>query len=293
MRILFLSVISAMLFLVSCKNETGSFKTSNNFEYTVHEKGTGEKAKVGDYVLFTYQILGDGELKQAALDPDAPGILKVEDAETAKTQKNYFNEIMANVQVGDSISLNIPTDSIGNPMLSAQGIKIMTYTMKITKILDDAGYQGFIAEREQKAKEKATVKMQALPEVMDAVATFLESKAAGTLEAETLESGLVIKKIDEGTGAMGEAGKTATVEYYGALEDGKKFDTSFERGDSFSFPIGQQQVIKGWDEALTHLKEGDKAVIWIPSELGYGENGAGEIPPGAPLVFYIEVISIK
>lgn len=294
MRILFLSMISAALFFASCKSETGSFKTSNNFEYTVHEKGSGEKAKVGDYVLFTYQIFGDEELKQSALDPDAPGILKIEDAETAKTQKNYFNEIMANAQAGDSISLFIPTDSIGNPMLTAQGIKMMIYTMRITKILDEAGYQGFIAEREKESQAKAAEKLKMLPDVQAAVEKFIADKKTNTLEgAETLENGLIIKKIAEGSGAMGEEGKTATVEYYGALEDGKKFDTSIERGDSFSFPIGQKQVIEGWDITLTKLKEGDKAVVWIPSELGYGENPAGEIPPGSPLIFYIEVISIK
>ena len=293
MRILFFSMISAAMLLVSCKTDTGAFKTSNGFDYTVITKGTGEVAKVGDYVLFTYEILGDGEVKQSALDPEAPGILKIEDAETAKAQKNYFNELMIKAQVGDSISLNIPTDSIGNPMLTAQGIKVMTYNLKIQKILDEPGYQAFLVDREAASKKKAESKMGMLPEVMDAVATFIEEKKAGTVVGETLESGVIIKKLAEGTGAMGEVGKTATVEYYGATEDGKKFDTSIERGDAFSFPIGQQQVIAGWDEALTKLKEGDKAVIWIPADKAYGENGAGEIPPGAPLIFYIEVISIK
>ncbi|HMS68799.1 MAG TPA: FKBP-type peptidyl-prolyl cis-trans isomerase [Saprospiraceae bacterium] len=294
MRLSFLlSICVSVMLFTACKKETGTFKTSNNFEYIIHTKGTGPKVKVGEYVLFTYKILGDGVVKQESLDPSEPGVLKVEDAAAAKTQKNFFNEVVINAQVGDSITLNIPADSLGNPMLAQQGIKVMTYTMKIQKILDEAGYTAFTAEKEEAMKAKTAERMKMLPEVTTMVEGFIAEKKAGTLTAETLPSGLMIKKVAEGTGVKGEKDKVATVEYYGALENGTSFDNSFQRPDAFSFPIGQQQVIPGWDEALTQLKVGDKAIVYIPSELAYGPADQGSIPANSNLIFYIEVKDIK
>jgi FKBP-type peptidyl-prolyl cis-trans isomerase len=77
------------------------------------------------------------------------------------------------------------------------------------------------------------------------------------------------------------------------LTNGKKFDDSFERGTPIPFTLGVGQVIQGWDEGIALLKEGDKAVLFIPSELGYGETGAGaDIPPNAELVFYVELVTV-
>lgn len=108
----------------------------------------------------------------------------------------------------------------------------------------------------------------------------------------TLEdSGLGIKIVEEGTGALPEKGKKVTVHYTGKLEDGTTFDSSIERGQPFGFVLGQGRVIKGWDEGIAKLKIGSKAWLQIPPELGYGARGAGNaIPPNATLYFYVEVI---
>jgi len=105
-------------------------------------------------------------------------------------------------------------------------------------------------------------------------------------------------KIDEikaGTGAEATAGKTISVHYTGTLAaDGKKFDSSVDRGQPFQFILGAGQVIRGWDMGLMGMKVGGKRKLTIPASLGYGERGAGNvIPPNAILVFEVELLGVK
>lgn len=110
----------------------------------------------------------------------------------------------------------------------------------------------------------------------------------------TTESGLKYYDIVEGEGDMPEAGQTVVVHYTGWLEDGQQFDSSLERGSPFTFIIGQGNVIPGWDEGVTTMRPGGKRQLVIPPELGYGDNGSGGvIPPGATLIFDVELIEIQ
>lgn len=110
----------------------------------------------------------------------------------------------------------------------------------------------------------------------------------------TMPSGL--KYLDQvvGTGDAAVAGKTVSVHYTGWLENGKKFDSSVDRGQPFSFPLGAGQVIKGWDEGVQGMKVGGKRKLTIPSDLGYGSRGAGGvIPPNARLIFDVELLGVR
>lgn len=105
------------------------------------------------------------------------------------------------------------------------------------------------------------------------------------------ESGLYYKIENEGSGQKPTKGNTVAVHYKGMLADGTVFDSSHKRGQPLEFPIGMGHVIAGWDEGLMLLKEGSKARLVIPSELGYGAQGAGGvIPPNATLVFDVELV---
>jgi len=108
------------------------------------------------------------------------------------------------------------------------------------------------------------------------------------------ESGLKYYDFVEGEGNMPEVGQTVVVHYTGWLEDGTKFDSSLDRGEPFSFPVGMGSVIPGWDEGVATMKVGGKRQLVIPPELGYGETGAGAtIPPGATLIFEVELLEIQ
>ena len=107
----------------------------------------------------------------------------------------------------------------------------------------------------------------------------------------TSSSGLQYIDLKVGTGATAQAGQTVAVHYTGWLENGKKFDSSVDRGQPFSFPLGAGRVIKGWDEGVQGMKVGGKRKLIIPSNLGYGARGAGGvIPPHATLIFEVELL---
>lgn len=110
----------------------------------------------------------------------------------------------------------------------------------------------------------------------------------------TTPSGL--KYVDQtvGTGDVAVVGKNVSVHYTGWLENGKKFDSSVDRGQPFSFPLGAGRVIKGWDEGVQGMKVGGKRKLTIPSDLGYGSRGAGGvIPPNATLIFDVELLGVR
>ena len=110
----------------------------------------------------------------------------------------------------------------------------------------------------------------------------------------TTESGLKYYDLEVGEGPSPEPGQLVSVHYTGWLEDGKKFDSSLDRGQPFTFPIGMGQVIPGWDEGVGTMKVGGQRQLVIPSELAYGEQGAGGvIPPNAILIFEVELLDVQ
>lgn len=106
---------------------------------------------------------------------------------------------------------------------------------------------------------------------------------------------LKIETTQEGTGdRVTKNGDKISVHYTGKLEDGTKFDSSVDRGTPFEFTIGQGQVIAGWEKGLLDMKVGEKRILTIPSDMGYGAQGAGGvIPPNATLIFEVELMGIK
>ena len=109
----------------------------------------------------------------------------------------------------------------------------------------------------------------------------------------TTESGLQIEEIKVGDGAVATAGQFVSVHYTGWLTNGNKFDSSKDRDEPYEFPLGQRNVIAGWDEGVQGMQIGGVRKLTIPPQLGYGTRGAGGvIPPNATLVFDVELLEI-
>jgi len=108
-------------------------------------------------------------------------------------------------------------------------------------------------------------------------------------------SELQIDDIVVGTGASPRKGQTVVVHYTGWLTDGKKFDSSVDRGEPLEFQIGVGQVIQGWDEGVLTMKIGGKRKLTIPPELAYGNHDVGDglIPPNSTLIFEVELLDLK
>ena len=110
----------------------------------------------------------------------------------------------------------------------------------------------------------------------------------------TTPSGLQYEDAVVGEGAEATKGKQVAVHYTGWLTDGSKFDSSKDRNDPFQFPLGQRNVIAGWDEGVQGMRIGGTRKLTIPPQLGYGARGAGGvIPPNATLVFEVELLDIQ
>ena len=115
----------------------------------------------------------------------------------------------------------------------------------------------------------------------------------GAFAAITTRSGLTYLITKKGTGVRPKKGDTVILHYTGMLTNGVKFDSSRD-GKPLSFKLGVGQVIKGWDEGVAKLRVGDHAILLVPSELGYGSKGAGDvIPPDANLIFVVEIVDVK
>ncbi len=124
--------------------------------------------------------------------------------------------------------------------------------------------------------------------------TEAEAPAAEEGIIVTTESGLQYEDLVVGDGPEAKTHDNVSVHYTGWLTDGTKFDSSVDRGTPFEFHLGAGQVIKGWDEGVAGMKVGRKRKLTIPPELGYGDRGSGDkIPPGATLVFEVELLGIK
>jgi peptidylprolyl isomerase len=109
---------------------------------------------------------------------------------------------------------------------------------------------------------------------------------------QTTASGLKVKLTQKGNGTQAISGSTVAVHYTGTLLDGKKFDSSRDRGQPIKFKLGEGRVIKGWDEGIALLKVGDRATFTIPPSIGYGERDMGAIPPNSTLIFDVELVEV-
>ena len=155
---------------------------------------------------------------------------------------------------------------------------------KSSPVVELESYEQKIQDFALKRRDEQSAKIAA------ADRKFLE-KAALEKGAVKSDSGLIYFSVKEGSGVSPQATDTVVVNYRGTLTDGKEFDSSYARNEPLEIQV--EGVIPCWAEGLQKMKVGGRAKLLCPSELAYGDEGAGEIPPGAALVFEVELLSIK
>lgn len=187
--------------------------------------------------------------------------------------------------LGTRIALNLNANNIDTLSYAAFVDGIKDVLKKKTLKFDDNACNNIINTKLQEMASKGSAKEK------EASAKFLaeNKKKAGVT---TTASGLQYEVITMGTGIKPTAEDTVVCHYAGTLINGKEFDNSYKRGEPISFPV--TGVIKGWTEAVQLMPKGSKWKLYIPSELGYGDRGAGQdIPGGAALIFEVELVDVK
>jgi len=219
------------------------------------------------------------------LKHDAPGKLSMANSGPATNGSQFFithietswldgkHTVFGNVEEGQDV---VDAVAQGDEM-SIEIIRVGTGAEAYNAVEAFRTFEGSRAKREEEEKKKQQ-------EILDTVA----------LGYDETTSGLRYKILQNGDGKQAIKGANVSVHYKGQLLDGTVFDSSYKRKQPIDFPVGVGQVIAGWDEGILLLKVGDKARFVIPSNLAYGESGAGGvIPPNATLIFDVELMDVK
>lgn len=293
-----ISIISITLLLIiammSCETATDTFKKSpiSGYSYEVYQAGSGDKAEVGKYVYFQFDIYDDRDsLLQSYRNQKQMPSIKIPPIDDEARKGNPVVDVLSNLVVGDSIGIVMPKDSMSNLPLGYEYVENFIYAIAVKEVVDEATFKARIAQMQEEEQAKAAALQEQFPSIVELANETLDAYKAGTLETVEVEGGLKYYIHEQGTGAMPVDGAMAAMLYYGALVSNKvSFDNSYERGRSYPFRVGQGSVIKGWDVGVKYLPVGTKASLFIPSSMGYGENGfPPDIPADSELYFYVEV----
>jgi FKBP-type peptidyl-prolyl cis-trans isomerase len=205
---------------------------------------------------------------------------------TLKTQKEKASYALG-MKIGGDLRKQGVNEAV-DPALAARGLKDALAGSKALLTEEDEKAALTQLQTELRGKMDAKSREAAAPARKEGEAFLSANKTKQGVV--TLPSGLQYKIITAGTGPKPTASDTVTCNYSGTLIDGTEFDNSYKRGEPASFPV--TGVIKGWTEALQLMPVGSKWQLFIPSDLAYGDPGRPGIPPGATLVFEVEVLSI-
>lgn len=281
---------AGILLIAAACSKSSEGTTPSGFKYIHHIKNDGPKPQAGEYVYFHVEMTnGDSVLFTSRTEPEMPLVLMPTAEEMAGQRPSPVLEGLNLMSVGDSLTIFFPVDSLG-PQRPAgfENADFVVYNLYLTEIKTAAQYEE-AASAEQAASEAVLAGVR--EQTQSLLTEFKEGKLADRLQKT--ESGMQYVLLEEGTGAAATPGQGVTGHYYGILMDGTEFDNSYSRGQPFSFDAGVGQVIPGWDEAFTTLKQGSKAVLFIPANLAYGERENAVIPANSDLVFYIDFLSVK
>ena len=281
-----LSALFLMLSLLTgCSNAPKGYQaTDNGLYYRLFTNNGGENPQIGDLL----------ELTMSCSVNDTVVILPLTKNIIPMTEPSFWSDFVEGFSMmhkGDSASFIVDIDSsfvnlFGYNTLPPQfnSTDIMRFEVRLDDFYPESEFRFRMIENIKKnypaETEKAASELNA----------YLEKSG---VVAQPTSTGLYYVKTQDGTGEKPSKGSTVKAHYTGCLLDGTVFDTSIERGEPIEFVLGVGQVIPGWDEGIALMSKGEKAVLYIPYYLAYGDRDLGVIPPFSNLVFEVELIDFK
>jgi len=254
--------------------------------YIEDKRGSGRKPKIDEMVTINLEVrLLDGTKVFSTADRGEP----FEYQYGKKFDTDGLEEGVGMMRKGGKATLIVPHQIAYGAEARGQVIQpfsTIIYEVELVNIRSKEAYDKELAAK-QAQKEAENQKRKENEKVLRN--KYLSDNG---ITVEPTASGLYYIDIEEGTGKQAVAGSTVQVHYTGKLLDGTVFDTSIDKGQPLEFQLGQGRVIKGWDEGIAMMKEGGKATLIVPSDIAYGAQDKGIIPPYSTLVFDVELISV-
>ncbi|PJA98453.1 MAG: hypothetical protein CO128_07315 [Ignavibacteriales bacterium CG_4_9_14_3_um_filter_30_11] len=273
---LFMSIILMVFTVIGCSNKNDVVKKESGLMFKDDTLGTGNVAKTGDFVSLHFR---------AWIIKDSTNIFTDWSKDTTRVKS----------RLGDSYVYDRPIKYI----LNEDGGFVKGATEGIVG-LKEGGTRTIIIPSKLAYGEtgfrtippnsdiKLVVELLAAHELVK-----VEPWKVDSTKYITTKSGLKYIVIEKGTGSVPDSGDVITLNYSGYLTNGKKFDSSVERGDPISYPFKMQRMIDGFQEGTAMMNKGSKYRLLIPAKLAYGERAMGEIPPNSDLMFDLEMVDIK
>ncbi len=270
----FVVFILFVFIIAGCNKQPNVVSLDNGIKYSIDSVGNGKVAKLGDFVSIHFQgwYLTDKDKKDLFNDWSKDSSKKVQSLGSSRE----FHPVNIKLAEGQFIK--------GSEL----GIEGMKVGEKRTIIIPDSLAYG----KKGLGPVPPNSDIKVVVDLLE-IKVPVERWKVDTTAAFVTSSGLKFIPVKEGTGAKADSGKIVKVNYSGYFLDGRKFDSSVDRGQPIQFALGAGQVIPGWEQGIALMKEGGKAELIIPSNLAYGEKGRGEIPPNSTLVFDVELLEVR
>ena len=296
-----MAVLAIMLMgTISACNDNSPYpgykKTDTGLYYQFFKQNTGEQPQVGDLLDL---IIGCTVNDTTVIVPLGPNTLPLE----APLFAGDFYEGVAMMHRGDSASFIVNIDSTFIKWFHQttlpeefKSTDVMRFEVRLDDFYPESEYAARYGAKIKKDIDARIEKMKAdhPEETALAAQQLAEYLVKNKVNVEPTASGLYYVMTQEGNGEKPAVGQMVQVHYTGKLLDGTVFDSSVERGNPITIPIGVGQVIPGWDEGIQLMSDGEKGVLYIPYYLGYGDRQAGEkITPFSNLVFEVELVELQ
>ena len=251
-------------------------------------KGNGIKIDSGTWVTANFKVsLIDGKQIFSSADRGEPMVFEF----GKRFDTRGFAEGVGQMLKGGKATIVVPSKmafgETGNPKAGILPYTPVVYDVEIVDVQSKADHD------KQQAADKKKKELQLETNKKQETNLMQKYLKDHNINAKPTATGLIYVEKVKGTGAKAVAGKTVKVHYTGTLLNGTKFDSSRDRNKPYDFPLGQGQVIKGWDEGIALMNVGGRATLIIPSGIAYGAEDKGVIPPYSTLVFDVELLEVK
>jgi FKBP-type peptidyl-prolyl cis-trans isomerase FkpA len=279
-------LISLTILILSACDSSQTETTPSGIKVTYMTQGVpADKLKSGNILAVKAFYRTDNNQQIIKTNPGEPAFLQYDSSQTVE-QNGLVQEVFDMLNVGDSVYFEIPATNLWEVTFkrrlpdSVEEGAIVKIDLKIESQMSVMEYREYMTnlERERNAAEYVAE--------IERFEAYLNENG---IDATITDSGLRYVIANQTQGDTPSNGDIVSVKYKGMLLDGSVFDEG-----TYTFPLGQGQVIAGWDQGISYLRQGERGTLYIPSELGYGSRGSGaRIPPFSSLVFEVELVDIK